>query len=98
MFSCFQIFKVILTVSQRNIVTHTEHSKTCKKFKGQMPLLSMSMQTDYCAIGVNPEGLGVATPRFWAGGCGGRRVGRKRGRGVVDGSENIITSYHVAYR
>jgi len=33
-------------------------------------------------------GLGVATPRFWAG-------GRVVAGGLVDGSWNSITSYHV---
>jgi len=39
--------------------------------------------------GINPGGLGVSRPpRFWAG-------GRRESQGVVDGSGNIIISYHV---
>ena len=43
-------------------------------------------------IGVNPRGLeGVATPRFLAGGCGGRREGS---RGVVKRSRKTL---YIAY-
>src|SRR6218665_2423791 len=39
-----------------------------------------------------PGGLGVATPRFWAGGAVGGLGDSRLGRG---GSLNIIISYHV---
>jgi len=46
-------------------------------------------------IGVNPGGLGVATPRFWAGGAWGGGGGGGGGGGIVDGSLNSSISYHV---
>ena len=44
--------------------------------------------------GVNPGGLGVVTPSFWAGSRGSHRESLGR-RVVVDESLNIIISYHV---
>ena len=44
--------------------------------------------------GINPEWLGVATPRFWARWVVGVSGG-SWGTGVMDGSRNTIISYHV---
>src|SRR6218665_1200628 len=53
----------------------------------------LKIQKDMHAFrGVNPGGLGVATPRFWAGGCRGSQ-------GVAGGSwtgrEILTLCYHV---
>src|SRR6218665_3649812 len=66
------------------------HSNLCSI--GRSHFLSYRISLPQCVLGASilqGELCGVATPRYWAGGRGGRREGR------VYGLRNIIISYHV---